>query len=61
LNTGYCVKDLMGHEDRVNDLAINPKGTFMVSSGNKGDVILWSTDWKKDNCMTGAFDLLHEH
>lgn len=56
VSTGFLVKNLEGHDDRINDVAVNEKGNLLVSSGNKGDVILWNTDWKRDNCLQSTFD-----
>lgn len=59
--SGFCVKTLEGQANRVLDIAINEKGTLMASSGNSNDVVLWTTDWKSNNCLKSYFDEEHEN
>jgi hypothetical protein len=42
-------------------VAINDKGTLMVSTGNQSDVVLWSTDWNQGNCVKDYFAEGHEN
>lgn len=43
------------------DISLNEKGTQLASSGNCNDVVLWTTDWKSNNCLKSYFDEEHEN
>ena len=62
VSDGKGVKTLEGHEDRVLDVSVSEKGTHMVTSGNKEDMILWNTDWQKEGSnIESYFEREHEN
>lgn len=60
VNTGFCKATIDDQMSKIMCLAINEKGTLMVSGGNDRDIYVWTTDWGK-NCVKQVQEEEHEN